>query len=213
MNTDESIQNEILTCVSDYYTKRINAHGSTPAGVDWKDGISQYIRFDNLLRFNKFIKSFSLCDYGCGYGALYRYLQEKFYDVTYVGYDICAAMIEQGQKEFFNSKNCIFTQSDSALTKFDYCVSSGIFNVKQQIGNKNWLDYILKTLARMNEIAICGLAANFLSSYSDKDKQRSDLYYADPCYLFDYCKKHFSRNVRLLHDYDLYEFTLLVQKQ
>ena len=41
---------------------------------------------------------------------------------------------------------------------------------------------------------------------------RPDLYYADPCELFDRCKRRYSRNVALLHDYDLYEFTILVRK-
>ena len=38
------------------------------------------------------------------------------------------------------------------------------------------------------------------------------LYYGDPLFYFDYSKRHFSRNVALLHDYDLYEFTLLIKK-
>jgi len=42
---------------------------------------------------------------------------------------------------------------------------------------------------------------------------KDDLYYADPCYFFDYCKKKFSKNIALLHDYGLYEFTILVRKQ
>jgi hypothetical protein len=41
---------------------------------------------------------------------------------------------------------------------------------------------------------------------------RDNLYYADPFLLFDYCKKTYSRNVALLRDYGLYEFTLLIRK-
>ena len=40
----------------------------------------------------------------------------------------------------------------------------------------------------------------------------ADLYYADPLDLFDYCKRNFSKNVALLHDYRLYDFTLIVRK-
>jgi hypothetical protein len=39
------------------------------------------------------------------------------------------------------------------------------------------------------------------------------LYYADPCDLFDLCKRRFSPQVTLLHDYGLYEFTILVRKR
>ena len=38
------------------------------------------------------------------------------------------------------------------------------------------------------------------------------LYYADPGRLFDLCKRRYSRNIALLHDYGLYEFTILVRK-
>ena len=41
---------------------------------------------------------------------------------------------------------------------------------------------------------------------------RPDLYYADPCFLFDYCKTHFSKDVAILHDYGMYDFTLIVRK-
>ncbi|MBC7939785.1 MAG: class I SAM-dependent methyltransferase, partial [Chitinophagaceae bacterium] len=38
-------------------------------------------------------------------------------------------------------------------------------------------------------------------------------YYPDPLDLFDVCKRRFSRNVALLHDYGLYAFTILVRKE
>ena len=57
-----------------------------------------------------------------------------------------------------------------------------------------------------------GFAFNCLTSYSDADKMRDDLYYADPCKLFDRCKRRYSRRVALLHDYGLWEFTILVRK-
>ena len=42
---------------------------------------------------------------------------------------------------------------------------------------------------------------------------RSDLFYSDPCNLFDICKRKYSRNVALLHDYGLHEFTIIVRKR
>jgi len=41
---------------------------------------------------------------------------------------------------------------------------------------------------------------------------RDYLYYGDPCFYFDLCKRSYSRQVALMHDYGLYEFTLLVRK-
>ena len=50
-----------------------------------------------------------------------------------------------------------------------------------------------------------------LTTYSDADKQRDDLFYADPLRVFDICKQRFSPRVALLHDYPLYEFTIIVR--
>jgi len=64
----------------------------------------------------------------------------------------------------------------------------------------------------MNEYCEKGFSFNCLTSYSDDDKMKDYLYYANPMELFDLCKRKYSRNVALLHDYDLYEFTILVRK-
>ena len=65
---------------------------------------------------------------------------------------------------------------------------------------------------RFNDLSRKGFASNFLTKYSDANKMQADLYYADPLYLFDYCKRIFSKNVALLHDYRIYDFTILVRK-
>jgi hypothetical protein len=94
----------------------------------------------------------------------------------------------------------------------DFVIASGIFNVKQQASDSEWNTYILETLHHMNSFSLTGFAFNVLSAYSDKEYMRNDLYYADPLSLFDYCKRNFSKYVALLHDYPLYEFTILVKK-
>jgi hypothetical protein len=64
----------------------------------------------------------------------------------------------------------------------------------------------------MHDKSRLGFAFNHLSSYSDKEYMQSYLYYADPLFLFDYCKKNFSKNVALIHDYGQYDFTIIVRK-
>ena len=71
---------------------------------------------------------------------------------------------------------------------------------------------MLGVLDEFNRLSRRGFSSNFLTKYSDADKMRPDLYYADPLFLFDYCKRNFSRNIALLHDYRLYDFTLLIRK-
>ena len=75
-----------------------------------------------------------------------------------------------------------------------------------------WTEIVIEGLNQMNSRAVKGIAFNMLTSYSDADRMRPDLYYGDPCFFFDYCKRNFSKNVALLHDYNLYDFTILVRK-
>ena len=42
---------------------------------------------------------------------------------------------------------------------------------------------------------------------------KNNLYYADLLLIFDWCKNNISKYVSLLHNYPLYEFTILVKKE
>jgi putative ABC transport system permease protein len=77
----------------------------------------------------------------------------------------------------------------------------------------DWRAYVNETIDRLAELSLRGFAFNCLTSYADADRMRPDLFYADPCELFDRCKRRYARNVALMHDYDLYEFTILVRKK
>ena len=66
--------------------------------------------------------------------------------------------------------------------------------------------------ARWRARARRGFAFNMLTSYSDPERMRDDLYYADPCALLRLCKRELSRHVALLHDYGLWEFTIVVRQ-
>jgi hypothetical protein len=93
-----------------------------------------------------------------------------------------------------------------------YLVASGIFNVKQYHTTSEWEEYVAATLADMDRASLKGFAFNCLTSYSDRHMMRNDLYYANPSRYFDLCKRLYSRQVALLHDYGLYEFTVIVRK-
>lgn len=199
--------------VSAYYTQKLATHGPTSQGVDWNSTESQTLRFKQLFKFiDDPTQTFSINDYGCGYGALVHYLTTQQYQFTYTGFDIAEAMIEKARQLFPQTGQYTFTTDKSALTPADYTVASGIFNVKLQTEDTQWRHYILETVQQMWQLSKRGMAFNILTKYSDPEYMRSNLYYADPCFLFDYCKTHLSKQVALLHDYQLYEFTILVRK-
>jgi SAM-dependent methyltransferase len=200
-----------LDQVKSYFDKRIQEHGASPRGSDWNSEASQNIRFDQLLKVAE-TRSFSLLDYGCGYGALADYLDARGFDSDYYGYDILESAIETARKVHGNKPRHVFFTDKSQLPTCDYTLASGIFNFRGEQSFDDWTEYVLGILGEFNQLSLRGFSSNFLTKYSDADKMRPDLYYADPLFLFDYCKRNFSKNVALLHDYRLYDFTLIVRK-
>jgi SAM-dependent methyltransferase len=191
-------------------------YGSTAQGVNWKNEEAQVLRFIQLLKIlENESESFSINDLGCGYGALAPFmLKAGFQNFVFRGYDLSKDMIEKAKETYRDITQASFytIQKTQEMEEADYCVASGIFNKKLSLKEFEFLSYILETLEIMNEKSKKGFAFNMLTSYSDKDKQREDLYYANPSFIFDYCMRNFSRNVALLHDYKAYDFTILVRK-
>lgn len=203
----------IVSEVRKYYSGKFARFGPVSRGVDWNDATSQELRHEKLLEIHQERRSFSLNDYGCGYGALLSYLQPRYDEFGYNGVDISKEMIASARQRFAKYRNAVFRVASAPTKTADYTVASGIFNVKLGTTKAEWLKYLLYALDRMDRRSRLGFAFNCLTKYSDKERMRQDLYYADPCYLFDYCKKRFSRQIALLHDYGLYEFTILVRKK
>jgi len=195
-----------------YYSEKLAAHGASPRGVDWNSEESQRLRFDQLLRVRADGEPFSVIDYGCGYGALVDHLDALGLPFRYLGFDISQEMIRIARERHPDRQDVSFTSAEADLVPADYCVASGIFNVRLEIPDDDWLAYIHATLDRLDRLGRSGFSFNALTSYSDVEKMRPDLYYADPLALFDRCKRRYSRFVALLHDYPLYELTILVRK-
>jgi SAM-dependent methyltransferase len=203
---------KLLSEVADYYAARLAEHGETPRGVDWNGEESQVLRFEQLARVVAPAASVSVNDVGCGYGALYDYLAPRHAQLAYCGCDIAPEMIQAARARHANAPGARFVEGARPPSAADYSIASGIFNVRLQRSDAEWLAYILATLDDLDRASTKGFAFNCLTSYSDADRMRDYLYYADPCRIFDHCKRRYSRDVALLHDYGLYEFTILVRK-
>lgn len=132
--------------------------------------------------------------------------------LDYRGFDISAEMIAAAVATHGSDGQAAFTTDGEALRPATYAVASGIFNVKLRHSVAEWRDHVMATLESLHAASERGFAFNMLSTYSDVDRRRPDLHYADPREVFDTCKRRFSPRVALLHDYPLYEFTILVRK-
>jgi len=202
-----------LKQVKEYFNQRIQEHGASPRGSDWNSEASQQVRFEQLLKVIEGTGPFSLLDYGCGWGALADTLAQKNIGVHYSGYDILESAILRARQVHSGKTALTFTSDEKQLSVYDYVVQSGIFNYRGDQSFEAWTGYVEEVLNRLNSLSRKGFSSNFLTKYSDADHMRPDLYYADPGYFFDYCMRHFSKNVALLHDYRLYDFTIIVRKE
>ena len=148
----------MLRAVDDYYSTRLRGFGPVHLGVDWRSEESQRLRFDVLLQAIRPTAAFSLIDYGCGYGALADYLAvRELHNCEYVGYDISDAMIEAARSRPCPLISCRYAGRNDALPEGDYCVASGVFNVRLGTEPEVWFEY-------MTHVAF---AFNCLSAASD----------------------------------------------
>ncbi len=204
---------ENLDDVKKYFTEKLEKHGATHLGVDYNSTKSQELRFEQLIKvIRPTTEPYSLLDFGSGYGGMYDYLLRLGHKLTYWGYDIAESMVKKGSELYVDDQNCFFTTDIKDIPVLDYAIVSGTFNMKLSADYEAWTEIVLEGLHQMDAHARKGFSSNFLTKYSDADRMRDDLYYADPLFIFDYCKKNFSRNVALLHDYELYDFTIIVRK-
>ncbi len=209
--TDSSIPLEKIKAL---YTSNLSETGVKSTAVGWNSPESQAMRFDKLTAVIEGRSGpVSVNDYGCGYGAHLAYLvKECGIQVNeYFGYDVSEEMLAAARSELAwfagdLSLNC----SSEISTMADYTFVSGTFNVKFEADHYAWQDFIEKKLDEIDAHSACGFSFNLLSTYVDwKEKH---LFYGDPCYWFDLSKRKYSKNVSLLHDYPLYEWTILVRK-
>lgn len=203
---------DLLAEVANYYSEKIKLHGANFRGVDWNGAVSQELRFEQLCKIIDRKTSFSINDLGCGYGALHNFLANQYPEFSYCGIDVSKEMIMAARRLHFNQRCTKFVYASKPNEVADYGVASGIFNVRQGRSNREWLSYLEATLDILDSTSRYGFSFNCLTAYSDSEKMSDNLYYADPCEIFNLCKRQYSHNVALMHDYGLYEFTVLVRK-
>ncbi len=200
--------------LSEYFSEKLETFGTTPKGVDYNGPEAQERRFEQLAKVIDPSQPFTVIDYGSGYGAMFDFLQRKGWQFEYYGIDLIEKMVIAGREAHKEFPNSHFTTDEREVPIADYLLAGAIFNIKLEASYEEWQAFVASTLNRMNDLCSKGFAFNMLTKYSDVDRmaQRPDLFYGDPLFFFDLCKHNFSRNVALLHDYGLYDFTILVRK-
>lgn len=204
----------MLKKISNFYTKSLSLYGPSPKGIGWKDKDSQDLRFSQLCQViakQDKVDGIVVNDFGCGYGSLFKYLNKRMKIKQYFGYDICPDMITTAKTQYPSRDKPRFLLSPRINHIADYSFASGTFTVKLNLEEEIWTEYVKQTLMKMSEKSKKGFAFNALSTYVDWKSE--DAYYADPLTFFSFCKQCISKYVSLIHDYPLFEWTIIVKKE
>ncbi len=203
---------EQLKKIEELYTQNIQEKGIVSSAVGWNTDDCQFLRFHKLSSYIQ-EENYTVNDYGCGFGAHLKYLTDimKSSVSQYNGYDLSQNMLDSARKYLDGYEGKLVLKQNSDIdTIADYSFVSGTFNVRFDAEKEEWESFIKETLRQLSEHSTKGFSFNMLTSYVDWEEKH--LYYGDPCYWFDYCKNHFSKQVVLLHDYHLWEWTMIVKK-
>jgi SAM-dependent methyltransferase len=209
------MMSEALSAVAHLYSENLETHGVDPKSVGWRDEASQRLRFAKLAEVidpATASSGITVNDLGSGYGAMFRYLDEipPVRLTQYFGYDISEEMLLAAER-FAADPRATFERSSRITHQADYSFVSGTFNVRFEASDEAWTAHMTDALLNLSENSRRGFAFNALSTYVDWKQE--NLYYADPFFFFDFCKRNISRYVSLLHDYPLYEWTMIVRKE
>jgi len=198
-----------------YYSRKVNIHGPTPAGVDWPCLPTQELRFEQLLRVCGLQTPFSLNDIGCGYGALLAFLAKRHAQaerIDYLGVDLSAAMVAQARLLWHQRPQTEFLAASASPRVADYSVASGIFNVKLDQPRALWESFIARTLADMHRTSRVCFAINFLAPLAGGEAGPPELYRAAPEHWQRHCEQALGVRVEVLQAYGLQdEYTLLIR--
>lgn len=200
-----------LTEVERLYTDGLQRHGASPLSVGWRDASTQRLRFAKLAQLlpARPEQPISVNDLGCGYGALLPFLDELdgVQVATYYGYDISEPMLERARQA--TDRRAVLVHGAEPTHVADYSFASGPFNVKGASTDAAWQAYVQECVLSLAQASRVGFAFNLLTTFVDFKQE--NLFYANPCELFEFCKREITPYVTLVHDYPLYEWTMLVR--
>ncbi|MDH3629361.1 MAG: class I SAM-dependent methyltransferase [Acidobacteriota bacterium] len=197
-----------------HYLELFNKHGDDPQALSYRDGPTQIERFHRLsLAFADMKEPFSVHEVGCGLGHYGDYLKRHHPLATYSGSDIIETFVDHCRERFpddtFHHRDLV---ADNVAERYDWVMLSGLFNLKLAQPRDVWQDFVWQMLTEMYRLCRHGIGCNFVTSYVDEGRERSEIFYQDPRTLIDFATRHLSRHVEYDGAGPLYDYTVRIYR-
>ena len=195
-----------------YFSGRFKKYGFSHKSLSWESPFTQNDSFLELLKVctmgSKF-KDFSLLDFGCGLGHLYKFIKDNgligSWGIAYKGVDINEKFVAEASKNFPSAR--FELKTDAVYEEpFDYTVCSGIYNLKFSEDFDISAHY-KQELAKLFNTVRCGLSVNFQTQNALplipkrlREGEKERFYFHDPEKLL--CDmKTITGNISVLNNY------------
>jgi SAM-dependent methyltransferase len=197
-----------------HYERCFRTHGATPQGVDWPKAEDVRTRFAVMLGIaTGMTEKMSLLDLGCGYGALYDYLQEtgQTSHFDYRGIDLSAPMIEAARARHpavdFSVRDII--REPLAAQNVDLVVMNGVLTEKRELSFAAMEEFAVALITAAFQTSRLGVSFNVMSA--QVEYERDDLFHWPFDRAATLLKAQCSRHLQIRADYGLYEYTLYLR--
>lgn len=205
---------EKVRCDSEKYRLAFEKYGESPKSLLWGAGKAdrRKIRYYELLKHFNLSNRQALLDVGCGFGDLYQFCKDYFnINLDYTGIDYCTEFVETAKRRY--SDQCTLIQGDflgaEDLGQYDYCVTSGIFNISNSNDDNAESGYLYSVVRKMFES--CSIAVSFNFVTDKVNYKNTGVSYYSPARILDFCYS-LSRNIVFDNSCMPFEATVTVFK-
>jgi Methyltransferase domain len=191
------------------YGGRLAQYGYDPRTLGWNIG-SQRVRFEALLEGLRDGDYASILDVGCGFGDLLDFLRARGWQGRYTGIDLVPELVDEARRRHEGDRAATFACTEIAATGGQetpaMAVAIGIFNHRLHRDNMEFVRGMIAAMwASSTEVVVC----DFLSTTSEPDRRRDDLFYADPGSMLEEARQY-SRRAMVHHAYMPFEFQVKI---
>jgi hypothetical protein len=195
--------------VRERYGRRLEQYGYDARTLGWNTG-TQRVRFEALLEGLRDDDYASILDVGCGFGDLLDFLRGRGWRGEYAGIDLVPELVDEARRRHAGDGAATFACSEITATereaRHSMAVAIGIFNHRLQRDN---MEFVRGMIAAMWASSTAVVVCDFLSTRSDPDRRRDDLFYADPGLMLEEAQRY-SRRTMIHHAYMPFEFQVKI---